>query len=160
MILSAQSIRERCLYGDKLIEPFSERLNAFGMSYGLSSCGYDIRVAESFIIWPDSKVKLASSMERFSMPDNLCGRVHDKSTWARLGLFVQNTIIEPGWCGYLTLELTNNSDLTREIKAGMPIAQIIFEMLDATTRQPYEGKYQNQAPGVQEPIILKDESND
>jgi dCTP deaminase len=54
-------------------------------------------------------------------------------------LTVQNTVIEPGWRGYLTLELTNHGPNRLEIPAGSPIAQIIFEMLDEPTEQPYRG---------------------
>lgn len=78
------------------------------------------------------------------MPDDLVGRVCDKSTLARLGIAVQNTIIEPGWLGYLTLEITNHSKATVFINEGQPIAQIMFEMLDFPTMQPYDGKYQDQ----------------
>jgi len=81
------------------------------------------------------------------MPLDLLGRVTDKSTWARRFLTVQNTIIEPGWCGYLTLELTNHSDVDIHIMRGMPIAQIIFDVLDEPTEKPYMGKYQNQQSG-------------
>ena len=113
------------------------------MTYGLSSAGYDIRVAESIMLFP-GEFFLGSSIERFSMHDDLLGEVADKSTWARKGLFVQNTRIEPGWCGYLTLELTNNSSDHIRLISGMPIAQIVFQLLDEPTEAPYKGKYQNQ----------------
>jgi hypothetical protein len=81
--------------------------------------------------------------------DDLAGTVRDKSTWARLGLAVQNTHLDPGWPGWLTLELSNHSDVTIEIARGEPIAQIVFEMLDQPTEQPYRGKYYDQARGPQ-----------
>lgn len=139
MILSGQSIRER---GD-LVEPFCERTECMGLTYGLANAGYDIRIAQTLSIPPGGIVTLASSMEYFKMPLDLAARVMDKSTWARRGLFVQNTFIDPGWCGWLTLELTNNSLEVIELVEGMPIAQIIFEMLDKPT-EPYTGKYQDQ----------------
>lgn len=141
MILSAQSIR-RC----GIITPFCERTVAFGMSYGLSSCGYDIRIAQDVLMTAHQQMRfrLASTIEHFDMPDDVVGRVHDKSTWARQGLQVFNTVIEPGWRGYLTLELALNGTNVLDLKRGMPIAQIIFEFLDKPTEQPYAGKYMDQ----------------
>jgi len=86
------------------------------------------------------------------MPDDLLGVVHDKSSWARRGLTVQNTVIEPGWRGFLTLELTYHGDADLALHQGDPIAQIVFHRLDMATVQPYDGKYQDQAPGPQEAI--------
>lgn len=80
-----------------------ERLH--GVSHGLSEAGYDIRIKQDVVLHPLRRFALASTIEYFQMPDNLVGVVHDKSTWARRKLSVQNTCIEPGWCGYLTLEL-------------------------------------------------------
>jgi dCTP deaminase len=119
------------------------------MSYGLSHAGYDVRIAESFWLTPDTRFRLASTMERFQMPTNLVGMVHDKSSWARRGLSLFNTVIEPGWHGYLTLELTYHGDESIRIEAGMPIAQIVFMQLVEPTESPYTGKYQNQEQGAQ-----------
>lgn len=158
MIASAQTLRRY-----QPVTPFEERQKAFGMTFGLGPAGYDIRIAEDIRIEPGG-FRLASSMEYFMMPNFLLGIVHDKSTWARLGLCVQNTVIEPGWKGHLTIELTNHRPKERELnmqmahpielKRGMPIAQIIFHILDKPTDQPYNGKYQNQAEGPQ-PAILE-----
>lgn len=140
MILSAQTIRR---YG--IISPFNERTVIRGLSYGLSHCGYDVRIKESVILRNGYQFCLASTIEHFDMPKNVVGRVHDKSTWARRGLAIQNTIIEPGWRGYLTLELSNNSPKdTIVIEPGDPIAQIVFELLDEETEAPYSGKYMDQ----------------
>lgn len=155
MIASAQTLRKY-----QPLTPFVERQTAFGMTFGLGPAGYDIRIAENIDLWA-GRFALASSMEEFMMPDNMLGIVHDKSTWARLGLCVQNTVIEPGWKGFLTLELTNHSNPSTwdhargplELKAGMPIAQIIFHILDQPTDSPYKGKYQNQKEGPQEAIL-------
>ncbi len=86
------------------------------------------------------------------MPDNVMGIVHDKSSWARKGLTVQNTVIEPGWAGFLTLELTYHGESELFVHYGDPIAQIVFHRLDEITEQPYIGKYQNQERGPQEAI--------
>lgn len=158
MILSAQSIRDRATgehYQDngwrdttKMIAPFSERTVFEGMSYGLSGAGYDVRIDQNVTLHPRDTV-LASIMEHLDMPHDLLAKVADKSTWARQFLTVQNTIIEPGWRGFLTVELINHSPLTIEIKRGTPIAQLIFMKLDQPTEQPYTGKYQDQKRGPQ-----------
>ena len=76
------------------------------------------------------------------MPRNMTGIVHDKSTWARKGLSVFNTVIEPGWKGWLTLELVYHGSEILHIKAGSGIAQVLFHQ-NAEYAQ-YTGKYQNQ----------------
>lgn len=144
MILSAQTIRDRCIGMFRpMVHPFNERTKIEGRSFGLSSCGYDIRIAQSMWLWPFWG-RLASSIERFDMPEDVCAEVKDKSTNARLFVFVQNTVIEPGWKGYLTLELTRFKPWPIYIKAGTPIAQVMFKMLDEPTEQQYTGKYQGQ----------------
>lgn len=149
-ILSAQTIRTR-----NIIHPFHERSTAFGMTYGLSPAGYDVRIAEDMTLLP-GEFALASTLEHFTMPDDCLGYVKDKSTWARRFLAVQNTVIEPGWRGYLTLELTHHGKQYIRIRAGMPIAQIVFHKLDHPTIAPYNGKYQDQPAGAQ-PAILEDQ---
>ena len=144
MILSAQSIRKR----EFMITPFCERSKAFGMSYGLSSCGYDVRIAEQIRLTSNG-FSIASTIEKFNIPSGIVCLVKDKSTWARQGLSVFNTVIEPGWRGYLTLELANHGSHTLNIEAGSPIAQILFWVLDQPTEMPYSGKYQEQEPGAQ-----------
>lgn len=126
-----------------------ERTTIGTMTFGLSPAGYDIRVAEQIVLLTGG-FALASTVEQFDMPMDLLARVTDKSTWARKGLCVQNTVIEPGWHGYLTLELTNHGPTRLAIAEGSPIAQVLFELLDQPTVQPYDGKYQDQASGPQE----------
>lgn len=151
-ILPAQTIRALCLSPKAIVHPFHERTQHAGMTFGLSAAGYDVRIAEDMVVISGT-FRLASTLENFWMPDDLIARVCDKSTWARQGLTVQNTIIEPGWRGYLTIELTNHSSRDVILKSGMPIAQIVFERLEAPTEQPYVGKYQDQQQGPQ-PAIL------
>lgn len=139
-ILSAQTIRQM-----RPVEPFHERTVTHGMTFGLGPAGYDIRVREMVTVWPHSAV-LASSVERFTIPDDVMAFVTDKSTWARRGVALQNTVAEPGWCGYLTLEISNHSNSPVTILAGSPIAQIVFMRLDEPTEIPYRGKYQDQEP--------------
>lgn len=150
-ILPAQTIRALCQSHKAIVHPFHERTQHEGMTFGLSAAGYDVRIAEDMWI-VSGTFRLASTLETFWMPDDLVARVCDKSSWARQGLTVQNTIIEPGWRGYLTLELTNHSARDIEIRLGAPIAQIVFERLEAPTEQPYSGKYQDQRSGPQPAI--------
>jgi dCTP deaminase len=162
VILPAQTIRQLCKEPPivkrncrPMIDPFFERAESHGMSFGLSSAGYDICIGEYTVIHPNS-FYLAVSLERFVIPDNILVVVHDKSSWARQGLFVQNTVIDPGWEGYLTLELSNSTRYaTFVIRAGTPIAQLIFHRLENPTLQPYSGKYQDQGPKPQ-PAIYDD----
>jgi len=128
-----------------------------GTSFGLSMCGYDIRLDQD--VWlPPGMTVLASTLERFTMPLDVVGIVHDKSTWARRGISVQNTVIEPGWSGFLTLELlysplchpaVSRTD-GMKIIAGSPIAQVIFHQVSEMTEGYGDGKYQNQERGPQE----------
>jgi len=76
------------------------------------------------------------------MPQNLVGIVHDKSSWIRRGLMVGNSVIEPRWKGFLTLELTFHGNEPLDIPAGAGIAQVIFHQ--TTDLAAYDGKYQNQ----------------
>lgn len=149
-ILPAQAIAKLCgfMVRNKLIEPFSRRGVFEGKSYGLSSCGYDVRLAQDIWLWPFWG-RLGSTIEHFDMPTDLVGRVCDKSSWARRFVLVQNTVIEPGWRGYLTLELTRFLPWPIRLRKGTPIAQIVFERLEEATEQPYAGKYQNQEAGPQ-----------
>ncbi len=147
MILSYQTIKTL-----KPLEPIHEKTSVRGLSYGLSACGYDIRIDQDVILWPH-RFMLASSMEQFMMPTNISAVVHDKSTWIRRGIAVHNTFIEPGWHGYLTLELKNLTWKFIKLQKGDPIAQIVFHLLDHPTNKPYRGKYQYQEAGPQQPRV-------
>jgi dCTP deaminase len=156
--------------GDTLLlaSPISDmeqsKRKQFGVSHGLAEVGYDIRLKQEILFIPGIKSEiyryddfenndllvslipgnfvLASAIEHFQMPPDLVGIVHDKSTWARQGLSVFNTVIEPGWQGYLTLELAFRGNEPVHIPAGAGIAQVIFHQV--TEPMAYSGKYQNQ----------------
>lgn len=150
-----------------------EKTNEYGVSSGLSEVGYDIRLKQSVTFTPlengdcltvvddpnegpdytEGNFVLASAMEEFDMPTDLMGIVHDKSTWARQGLSVFNTVIEPGWKGFLTLELVYHGRKALHIPAGSGIAQVVFHR----TCEPaqYQGKYQNQADKPVEAVFVK-----
>lgn len=134
------------------------KIREHGVSYGLGEAGYDIRLKQEVRFKPGGpggdhvtvgknepewgRFAIASAIELFDMPNDLVGIVHDKSSWARQGLSVFNTVIEPGWKGFLTLELVFHGSKELILPAGCGIAQVIFSSLahDAA----YEGKYQNQ----------------
>ncbi len=145
--------------------PFVEMLHVkerkHGVSHGLAEAGYDIRIKQSVAFFPglslgsvhidgefgsrridDGNFVLASSVEEFNMPMTLVGIVHDKSSWARQGLSVFNTVIEPGWKGFLTLELVYHGRKPLIIPAGAGIAQVVFHQLAIPAQ--YAGKFQNQ----------------
>ena len=139
-ILSAQSIQWNApLY------PIRPRTVVDGVSRGLSGASYDVCLDQDLFLRP-GEFKLASTLERFQMPNHIAAVVHDKSTWARRGILVQNTFIDPGFHGFLTLEITSHSDVGWAIREGTGIAQIVFHYLDMPTT-PYSGKYRNQERG-------------
>ena len=141
-ILSAQSLRD-CLY-QGAIEPFHERTVFEGMTYGLGPAGYDIRLKEEKWLEP-GEFTLGSSIEHFSIPNNIVVFACNKSSLARRGIDAAfSTVLEPGWEGYLTIEIKNHSSDYIYLKAGSPILQLIFHELDEPTDTPYNGKYQNQ----------------
>lgn len=136
----------------------SGKIRHEGVSYGLGEAGYDIRIKQAIrfvpmydtlpFIYRDKETPergrfvIASAIEEFDMPPNLTGIVHDKSTWARRGLSVFNTVIEPGWRGFLTLELVYHGQRELIIPAGAGIAQVIFHRTEEAAR--YTGRYQDQ----------------
>lgn len=133
-----------------------------GTSFGMSEAGFDIRIKQSFTftktdsnhrlvlmdspdgyrVVTDGRFTLASAIEEFNMPYHLMGIVHDKSTWARRGLSVFNTVVEPGWKGFLTLELVYHGEGELIIPAGAGIAQVVFH--EVKENAEYVGKYQSQ----------------
>ena len=142
------------LYRGPIKGMINEKRREHGVSYGLSEAGYDIRIKQDVYfdggdVWVDgmqihhSMFCLASAIEEFQMPSDLVGVVHDKSTWARQGLSVLNTIIEPSWRGHLTLELVYHGRDGLHIPAGAGIAQVIFHQTSSNAY--YDGKYQGQA---------------
>jgi len=137
------------------IENMSRTKNVYkGLSWGLTECGYDIRINQDITMFLGRRFKLASSIERFNLPKHVMGRVLNKSTWARLGVDASMTTnIEPGWKGYLTIELRYSKILPIKIPKGTGIAQIIFEEIACPVA--YQGKYQNQANSPVSAIMKK-----
>lgn len=147
MPISGRLIRDELIFCPHVPRTASK----FGLSYGESIGGYDVCLAQKLVIPPQGFV-LGSIYEHMIMPNHLIGVVHDKSTNARLGITLQNTVIEPGWRGYLTVEITNhlpkkwwgNAKRTAVLPAGYPIAQILLHPMTGEIEQGYDGKYQNQ----------------
>lgn len=156
------------------LEPIKDmatnKVSLHGVSYGLGEAGYDIRIKQD--IWFDparlcvtrkdgefivneeafsGRFVLASAIEEFQMPGTLMGIVHDKSTWARRGLSVFNTVIEPGFIGGLTLELVYHGTEPLHIPAGAGIAQVVFH--EVAVPAWYGGKYQFQST---DPVEARD----
>src|SRR2546423_15234734 len=110
----------------------------------------EVRQEEAFIRHPGEFV-LGSTLERVRIPDDLVARLEGKSSLGRLGLLIHSTAgyVDPGWNGYLTLELSNVSNLPITIYPAMKIGQISFFRLTTAAETPYGSrdrgsKYQGQ----------------
>src|SRR5262250_114050 len=150
----------------KMIEPFEDRQVRDGViSYGVSSYGYDIRVADEFRIFtnvnstivdpkhfdsrslvefkgdvciiPPNSFALARSVEYFRIPRNVLTICVGKSTYARCGIITNVTPCEPEWEGYVTLEISNTTPLPAKIYANEGIAQVLFFESDEACQTSY-----------------------
>ncbi len=139
----------------RMIEPFEDRLVRDGaISYGLSSMGYDIRIADEFKIFtninttvvdpkrfdprsfvdftgesciiPPNSFALGRSLEYLRIPRKVMGICVGKSTYARCGIVVNITPLESEWEGHLTIEISNTTPLPAKIYSNEGIAQVIF----------------------------------
>jgi dCTP deaminase len=167
-------IRKMALEHD-MINPFSEKQVREGViSYGLSSYGYDLRVADEFKIFtnvnnaldpkrfdeksfvnvttdicivPPNSFALARSVEYFKIPRDVLTICVGKSTYARCGIIVNVTPFEPEWEGFVTLEISNTTPLPARIYANEGLCQILFFQSDEVCETSYadrKGKYQAQ----------------
>ena len=182
-ILSDRWIR-RMSQEKGMIEPFVETQKRDGViSYGLSSYGYDARVGSNFKIFtnvdsavvdpknfaansfvdrtadiciiPPNSFALASTVEYFRIPRDVLVICVGKSTYARCGIIVNVTPLEPEWEGHVTLEFSNTTPLPARIYANEGVAQVIFIESDELCETSYRdrgGKYQGQR-GVTLPRI-------
>jgi dCTP deaminase len=153
----------------RMIEPFSEDQVRDGViSYGVSSYGYDIRVADEFKIFtninstivdpkrfdqqsfvdfkgdvciiPPNSFVLARTVEYFRIPRNILTICVGKSTYARCGIIVNVTPFEPEWEGTATLEISNTTPLPAKIYANEGIAQVVFFEADEICETSYADK--------------------
>ena len=152
-----------------MIEPFADRQVREGViSYGLSSYGYDMRVADEFRIFhnalspivdpkefdersfveyegdaciiPPNSFALARSVEYFRIPRDVLTICVGKSTYARCGIITNVTPFEPEWEGYVTLEISNTTPLPAKIYANEGIAQVLFFQSDEACERSYADK--------------------
>jgi len=165
MLKSDRWIRKMSKEHD-MINPFSEKQVREGViSYGLSSYGYDLRVADEFKIFtnvnnalvdpkrfdeksfvtvqtdicivPPNSFALARSIEYFKIPRSVLTICVGKSTYARCGIIVNVTPFEPEWEGFVTLEISNTTPLPARIYANEGLCQIIFFESDEVCETSY-----------------------
>jgi len=102
----------------------------------------------SFFELPAHSFGLGVSLELISMPPNIMGLCDGKSTYARCGVIINVTPIEPGWSGYLTMHIANPTPFPTRIYANEGIVQIMLYQLTSNVEQAYTGHYQNQGATV------------
>lgn len=182
-IKSDKWITRMCLE-HKMIDPYEPKQVRKGqISYGVSSYGYDIRVGDEYKIFtnvnntlvdpknfdnrnfvtitgeyciiPPNSFALAKTVEHFKIPRNVLAVCVGKSTYARCGLIVNVTPLEPEWEGILTLEISNTTQLPAKVYSNEGIAQLLFLESDEMCETSYKdksGKYMNQ-PGLTLPKL-------
>ena len=182
-VLSDRWIKKMAIEKE-MIKPFvSEQKSGNNISYGLSSFGYDARVSNEFKIFtdvdsaivdpknfnnnsfvsrtgteciiPPNSFALASTVEYFRIPKNVLVICLGKSTYARCGIIVNVTPLEPGWEGHVTLEFSNTTPLPAKIYANEGAAQFIFLKGSEEPEKTYaqrNGKYMKQT-GVTLPKV-------
>ena len=185
-ILSDSEIRQRALDAS-MITPFVEKQKRQGIiSYGLSSYGYDARVSDEFKIFtnvdsavvdpknfvnegfvdrqtdvciiPPNSFVLARTVEYFKIPRDVLVVCVGKSTYARCGIIVNVTPLEPEWEGHVTLEFSNTTPLPAKIYANEGACQFLFLKAEHACETSYldkSGKYMGQK-GVTLPIVEKE----
>ena len=146
MILSDGSIRKLVDKFD-LIFPYTDKQ--------LQPASYDV-ILDDINLTPNTKEDdifktewlihakqfvLGTTIEKICLPDNVVARIEGKSSWARKGIIVHTAgFIDPGFCGTLTLEITNLSDKAIFLRRGYLIAQIAFQYMDKPAEKPYGHK--------------------
>ena len=168
MIKSNKWIRRMCRE-QRMIEPFEENQVGGGtISYGISSYGYDLRIADEFKIFtninstivdpkefdsksffdfkgpicivPPNSFALGRSVEYFRIPRDVMTICLGKSTYARCGIITNVTPLEPEWEGHVTLEISNTTPLPARIYANEGIAQVLFLGGDEAPAVSYKDK--------------------
>lgn len=174
-----EMVREKAM-----ISPFVEKqMRQNVISYGLSSYGYDVRIADEYKIFtnlnsttvdpkmfdpqsfvdfkgeicviPPNSFALGRTVEYFKIPRQIMTICVGKSTYARCGIITNVTPLEPGWEGFVTLEISNTTPLPAKIYSNEGIAQILFFESDEACMASYadkQGKYQGQT-GVTLPKV-------
>jgi dCTP deaminase len=169
MAIKSDSWIKRMALERKMIDPFVERQMREGViSFGLSSYGYDIRVADEFKVFtninntvidpkafdprsfvdlktdvcivPPNSFALARTVEYFRIPRDVLTVCLGKSTYARCGIIVNVTPFEPEWEGTATLEISNTTPIPAKIYANEGIAQVLFFQSDEVCTTSYRDK--------------------
>ena len=169
MTLKSDRWIKRMARDHRMIEPFVEsQVRGSAISYGVSSYGYDIRVADEFKVFtninntvidpksfdprsfvdvktdvcivPPNSFALARTIEYFRIPRDVLTICLGKSTYARCGIIVNVTPFEPEWEGTVTLEISNTTPLPAKIYANEGIAQVLFFQSDEPCEMSYKDK--------------------
>lgn len=168
MTLKSDTWIKRMVREHDMVRPFAARQNRKGISYGLSSYGYDFRIADELHVFsgvnariidpkhPDARAftrvrgksllvpphsfALGRSVEYFKIPRSILTICVGKSTYARCGLIVNVTPFEPEWEGFATVELSNTSPLPVRVYGNEGIAQLIFLEADEMCETSYADK--------------------
>jgi len=169
MTIKCDSWIKRMAIEHKMIDPFVENQVRSGViSFGLSSYGYDIRVADEFKVFaninstvidpkafdprsfvdlktdvcivPPNSFALARTIEYFRIPRDVLTVCLGKSTYARCGIIVNVTPFEPEWEGHVTIEISNTTPLPAKIYANEGIAQVLFFQSDEPCARSYKDK--------------------
>jgi len=174
VLLSDRDIRSAINSGDLGIEPFEPaniqpssvdvRMDRFFRVFNNSKYTHidpklqqddltslvEVEEGEAFVLHPGEFV-LASTLEKFTLPPNLAGRLEGKSSLGRLGLLTHSTagFIDPGFSGYITLELSNVANLPMTLWPGMKVGQLALFRMSSPAEVPYGtgslgSKYQGQ----------------
>lgn len=155
MFLSGKTIREL-----EIVSPHHPRTVFQGATFGESLAGYDCRLGVgnkgTILRIFRGGFRLAYTIEHICVPNDCIGLVCDKSTWARRGIALQNTVLEPGWEGHVTLEISYHGSMGwYDLPRHVGICQILFARLDQET-EGYKGKYQGQPAKPVEAIDEQD----
>ena len=169
MSIKSDSWIKRMVVEHRMIDPFiDDQVRSGVVSYGLSSYGYDIRVADEFKVFtninttvidpksfdprsfvdlkapvcivPPNSFALARTVEYFRIPRDVLTVCLGKSTYARCGIIVNVTPFEPEWEGTATLEISNTTPLPARIYANEGIAQVLFFQSDESCETSYADK--------------------
>ncbi len=167
---------KRMALEQEMIKPFEpHQIKKDNISYGLSSYGYDIRIADEFKIFkgsnkdiidpkninpdlfedfkgniciiPANSFILTRSLEYFKIPPTILALCTGKSTYARIGVIVNVTPLEPSWEGYITMAISNTSSCPVKIYANEGIGQVVFFESNEACQVTYsdrKGRYQSQ----------------
>ena len=157
---------KQLLAASPIVGMLTGKEKAGGVTYGLAEVGYDVRIKQGLHFTRDelgNKITVVNDgdivpqlllgwalnvniIEEFTMPKDLVGIGHPKSSWNRQHLRMGTPIIEPGWNGFLTISLNYVGERDLMIEPGAGIMQVIFHRLESEAA--YQGRYQNQANQV------------